>query len=89
MNEISAQPFLTLANALRSGEIPIEQYLDELESRFATIEPEIHSFVPEPDRFARLRDDAQELVKRFPQPVSRPPLFGIPVITVVSPGRAV
>lgn len=79
MNEIGGQPFLSLANALRSGEIGIDAYLDELELRFASVEPTIHSFVPEPDRFDRLRHDAQLLVERYSQPVSRPPLFGLPV----------
>lgn len=73
-----AQPILTLANALRSGELPILEYLDVLEARFSEIEPSIRAFVPEEDRFERLRRDALALVERFPQPVSRPPLFGLP-----------
>ena len=35
--------------------------------------------MPEPDRFSRLRREAAELGARFPEPTSRPPLFGIPV----------
>jgi Asp-tRNA(Asn)/Glu-tRNA(Gln) amidotransferase A subunit family amidase len=79
MNEICGQPILTLANGLRSGEISIDDYLDELESRFDSLEPGIHSFVSEVDRFGRLRRDAQALFARYPQPVSRPPLFGLPL----------
>jgi len=74
----ASQPILTLANALRSGELPILDYLDQLEVRFSEIEPAIHSFLPEEDRFGRLRRDALALVERFPQPVTRPPLFGLP-----------
>lgn len=79
MNEISGQPILSLAGSLRSGEISIDDYLDELESNFERMEPSIHSFVPESNRFDRLRRDAKSLVTQFPQPVSRPPLFGLPV----------
>jgi Asp-tRNA(Asn)/Glu-tRNA(Gln) amidotransferase A subunit family amidase len=79
MNEISRQPILTLANGLRSGEIAVEEYLEELESRFREIEPSIYSFVSETDRFERLKQNARELFDRFPHPVSRPPLFGLPL----------
>lgn len=79
MNEICGQPILTLANGLRSGEISIDDYLDELESRFETLEPQIHSFVGEADRFRRLRQDARALFERYPHPVSRPALFGLPL----------
>ncbi len=78
-NGISGQPILTLANGLRSGEISIDAYLDELEARFDRVEPRIHSFVSEADRFDRLRRDARVLFERYPQPVSRPPLFGLPL----------
>lgn len=79
MNEISGQPFLSLANNLRSGEISIDEYLEELESNFQKTEPSIHSFVPEENRFQRIRQDAQGLVSKYPQPLSRPPLFGLPI----------
>lgn len=79
MNGIIEQPFLTLANALRSGDVAIDEYLDELESRYDSIEPKIHSFVPETNRFERLRRDARDLLEKYPNPVSRPPLFGLPL----------
>lgn len=75
---LPSQPILTLANALRSGELPILDYLEVLEARFAEIEPGIQAFVPEEDRFERLRSDALALERRFPHPLSRPPLFGLP-----------
>ncbi|UCG23018.1 MAG: amidase [Chloroflexota bacterium] len=78
MNEFAAQPILTLVNALRSGELSLHDYLDELQVRFAEMEPKIHAFVPEDDRFDRLRYEAQALVEQYPKPLSRPPLFGLP-----------
>ncbi len=69
----------TLAEALRSGELEVASYLDHLEERFAAREPEVLAFVEEDGRFARLRREAQELLARYPEPASRPALFGVPV----------
>jgi Asp-tRNA(Asn)/Glu-tRNA(Gln) amidotransferase A subunit family amidase len=65
--------------ALRSGELPITTYLSQLEARFAEREPSILAFVPEENRFERLRREAEALINRYPRVESRPPLFGIPV----------
>ncbi len=53
--------------------------IDELEARFAATEPELLAFVPEDDRFDRLRRDAVSLTRLFPDPATRPPLFGVPI----------
>ncbi len=77
MNEM--QPLFPLVDALRSGAQPLLAYLDELEQRFADREPQVQAFVPEDGRFSRLRHEAQDLLQRYPDPDSRPPLFGLPV----------
>jgi Asp-tRNA(Asn)/Glu-tRNA(Gln) amidotransferase A subunit family amidase len=64
---------------LRSGETPIDKYLEELESNFDSTEPSILSFVPEENRFERIRREARALAAKYPQPLSRPPLFGLPI----------
>jgi Asp-tRNA(Asn)/Glu-tRNA(Gln) amidotransferase A subunit family amidase len=51
--------------------------LDALEARFAEREPGLQAFVPETGRFARLRREHAELERRWPDPQSRPPLFGV------------
>ena len=79
MEAATAQPLLSLVNALRSGELGLQAYIDQLEQRFLTAEPAIQAFVSEPRRFARLRRDAETLEARFPQPLQRPPLFGVPI----------
>ncbi len=53
--------------------------LAELETLFAEREPEVLAFVEEEGRFDRLRREAAELEARFPDPGSRPPLYGVPV----------
>jgi Asp-tRNA(Asn)/Glu-tRNA(Gln) amidotransferase A subunit family amidase len=41
-----------------------------------TVDPRIHSLIPEPDCRARLREEACGLPATFADPASRPPLFG-------------
>lgn len=68
-----------LISELRSGEQPLLEFLEQLEIRFAEWEPRVQAFLPEADRFQRLRRDARRLLERYPNPVTRPPLFGVPV----------
>lgn len=68
-----------LAEALRNATLPVHGYLTELEAVFAAREPEVLAFVPEAGRFARLRAEADALLSRWPDPVTRPALFGVPV----------
>ncbi len=70
---------LALSQALRSGQLALSAYLDDLEQRFAAREPEVLAFMPEPGRFARLRAEAAALQAAHPTPDQRPPLFGVPV----------
>lgn len=64
---------------MRSGRLPLLDYLDRLEVRFAEREPAVLAFLPEPGRFERLRRQARALAGRYPRPAGRPPLFGIPL----------
>jgi Asp-tRNA(Asn)/Glu-tRNA(Gln) amidotransferase A subunit family amidase len=73
------QPFLTLVNALRSSELSLQDYLDHLECVFQEKESAVQAFIPEPDRFERLRHEAETLLINYPELISRPPLFGVPV----------
>ncbi|MCG3208893.1 MAG: putative amidase AmiD [Anaerolineae bacterium] len=68
-----------LAQKLRSGQLKLSDYLDQLEAVFSPENERIQAFLPEEHRFDRLRGQAAELEARFPAPESRPPLFGVPV----------
>ncbi|MDX1523098.1 MAG: amidase [Anaerolineae bacterium] len=68
-----------LVKALRSGELDLTIYLTQLEAHFTEREPEVQAFLPETNRFERLRRDAAALAEQFPDPADRPPLYGIPV----------
>jgi Asp-tRNA(Asn)/Glu-tRNA(Gln) amidotransferase A subunit family amidase len=52
------------------------EYLDLVEARFGRFEPSIHSCMPEPGRFARLRAEAESLERRHAGAAPCPPLFG-------------
>ena len=72
-------PLAATAAALRSGQIDLLTYIDELCDRIDAIDPLVHAFLPEVDRRTRLRVNAAALQARFPDPASRPPLYGIPI----------
>ena len=74
---ISPAPLAATANALRSDQLDLLTYLDEMCNRIDAAEPLIHALLPEPGRRQRLLSEAEALQKRFPDPASRPPLYGI------------
>jgi Asp-tRNA(Asn)/Glu-tRNA(Gln) amidotransferase A subunit family amidase len=53
----------------------IHDQINEVESHFASREPQVMAFVSEEGRFRRLRDEAEALISRFPNPEERPELF--------------
>jgi Asp-tRNA(Asn)/Glu-tRNA(Gln) amidotransferase A subunit family amidase len=69
----------TIAGALRSGDWPLLDYVDQLEARFEQREAEVLAFLPEAGRFDRLRREAKALLERYPEVETRPPLFGVPL----------
>ena len=68
-----------LVSQLRSGTLRISEYVDTLEKLFLNMEPVINAFVPEPRRWERIREEANDLEKRYPDPAQRPILYGLPV----------
>ena len=76
---ISPAPLASTAEALRTGRLDLAAYLESLCDHIDAVEPTIQALVPEPDRRARLLRDAAALAARFPDPATRPPLYGIPI----------
>ncbi|MGH2496305.1 MAG: amidase, partial [Ktedonobacteraceae bacterium] len=72
-------PLVETAAALRSGDLDLLAYINALCDRIDAEEPQIQALLPEDDRRARLLADARALQARYPDPASRPPLYGIPV----------
>jgi len=68
-----------IAAGLRSGSIDLLDYIDETIRRIEATDNLLRALLPEPNRRQRLRADAEALLARYPDPASRPALFGIPV----------
>lgn len=68
-----------LVQGFRAGTLSLPDHLDQLEAYYAEREPDLLSFIPEEGRFERLRREAAALAERWPEPLQRPPLFGLPV----------
>ncbi len=56
--------------AIRSGQMSLNDYLAQLEPFFETENERIQAFLPEEGRFARLRREAAALESRYPTPAS-------------------
>lgn len=77
---ISPNPLAETATALRSSQLDLLlAYINEICNRIDASEPHIQALLPEPERRVRLIADAMALDARFPDPASRPPLYGIPL----------
>ncbi|MFW5791165.1 MAG: amidase [Desulfohalobiaceae bacterium] len=66
-----------LARSLASGALPLDDYLKAAYARLQAVEPALQTLVPEEGRFERLAREARALGNAFPDPLSRPPLFGV------------
>ncbi len=72
-------PLAVTAADLRSGQLDLFGYLEQVCNRIEGVDPHVQALLPEPDRRARLRREAQDLLDHHPHPATRPPLFGVPV----------
>jgi Asp-tRNA(Asn)/Glu-tRNA(Gln) amidotransferase A subunit family amidase len=61
---------------LRAGQMDLVAHVDEMCDRVAKLDSHIEAMLPEPGRQGRLRSEAKELQARYPDPASRPPLYG-------------
>lgn len=68
-----------IAAALKSGALDVVSYITEVVRRIEATDAEVRALLPEPERRQRLIADAEALAAKYPDPASRPPLYGIPV----------
>ena len=69
-----------LAESLRAGRMPLADYHGQLRETFDKWNPRVIAILEEqPDRWERLAREAAELEARFPDPASRPPLYGVAI----------
>jgi len=74
---VGPAPLAPLAAALGSGELSIRDAVDQALARVEAHDESIHALLPEPGRRERLLREAAELERRYPEPSSRPPLYGV------------
>ncbi len=68
---------LTLTvDSLRTGQRDLLAYINEVCDRVEAVDPHIEAIIPEPGRRGRLIEEAEGLRRRFPDPGSRPALYG-------------
>jgi Asp-tRNA(Asn)/Glu-tRNA(Gln) amidotransferase A subunit family amidase len=53
--------------------------VDDVCDRIEVTEPDLHAYVIEPDRRARVHAEVEVLLARWPDPADRPALFGMPL----------
>jgi len=63
-------------SSLQQGQHSLSLYIDNSCKRIDAVNPEIEAFLPEEERTARLRREADALRNQYPNPADRPPLFG-------------
>ncbi len=69
-------PLAATVAGLRAGQVDLLAYIDEVCGRIEAVEPEIEALLPEVDRRGRLLREAEALQRRFPDPATRPALYG-------------
>ncbi|MEF8851533.1 MAG: amidase [Haloarculaceae archaeon] len=72
-------PLASTVDDVRRGRTDPGAYVEALEARAATVEPEVRAFVDEDGRWERVRDTAASLAERSRTPAERAPLYGVPV----------
>ncbi len=65
---LQAHPLRATSAALRSGEIPLLDYVSGVCDYIERVEPEVRALLPEPGRRARLLREAAALAERYPEP---------------------
>ncbi|MDD2230115.1 MAG: amidase [Candidatus Cloacimonetes bacterium] len=66
-----------LCKQLQTGNLPLNDYIETTLKHISLKEPVIHALLPETNRRNRLLQEAKELLTKYPDSGSRPPLFGL------------
>ncbi|MEI7925871.1 MAG: amidase [Chloroflexota bacterium] len=74
---LATNPLAPRAAALREGVIDLHAQIDEALDRIDRFDARVRAFLPEPGRRERVHAAAGALAARYPDPASRPPLYGV------------
>lgn len=75
-NLIYPAPLATTVAALRSGQLDLHAHIDATCDRIAAVDPQVQALLAEAGRRERLHAAADSLTAFYPDPASRPPLYG-------------
>jgi len=76
---LHTEPLADTADKLRSNDVDLGSYFEELKGRMEDVEPEIESFVSEKDRWSRIDQRVNLIQEQYPKVENRPPLYGVPI----------
>jgi len=76
MRYVHAHPLAKTVGALRSGQMELTAHIHAICDRIDSVDAHVQALLPEPQRRDRLLAAAAELAARFPNPATRPPLYG-------------
>jgi len=79
MQFVSECSLSKIITQLQNKELSPEKLIDDLYEKLDKWNPKIQAFLPEPNRKERLLKDLAKLYRNFPNPDTRPILFGIPI----------
>lgn len=74
---VAPAPLEPLARAIGSGQLSLRDAIEQALARVEAHDASIHALLPEPGRRERLLREAAELERHYPEPGSRPPLYGV------------
>ncbi len=74
---IQSVPLAEIAAALRTGQLDLLDYVEQTCDRVDALDGQIEALTGEPERRERLRLQARELQARYPDPATRPALYGV------------
>jgi Asp-tRNA(Asn)/Glu-tRNA(Gln) amidotransferase A subunit family amidase len=70
-------PLAASVEALRAGQVDLSAYINDVCDCIEAGEPQLAALTPEADRRQRLLQEAAALRERFPDPETRPALYGV------------
>ncbi|MCB9151671.1 MAG: amidase [Caldilineaceae bacterium] len=76
MSNLNPAALATDVEQLRSGQLELHAYIEQMCDRLEEVDAVIQSFLPAEKRRQRLHEEADALLARYPEPAARPPLFG-------------
>ncbi|MDA0301714.1 MAG: amidase [Chloroflexi bacterium] len=74
---LAHNPLAPRAAALREGALDLHAQIDEALDRLDRFDARVRAFLPESGRRERVHAAADALAARYPDPASRPPLYGV------------